>query len=81
MTDDLQDILRQAIAAELERRGWSRAELARQAGLHQPDVHRMLDGARRINVNHLLAIAHAFRGPAAPVAQDLAAVLTGRRRK
>jgi transcriptional regulator with XRE-family HTH domain len=54
------------IAARIERlrrrRGWTKAELARRAGLHQQGLYKILSGERtRFEARTLVALARALR--------------------
>ncbi|MGC1374647.1 MAG: helix-turn-helix transcriptional regulator, partial [Anaerolineales bacterium] len=48
---------------ELEERGWSQAELARQSKLSPAQITRLLNGERGIGETGLNAIARALRLP------------------
>ncbi len=48
---------------ELETRGWSQAELARQSKLSPAQITRLLNGERGVGENGLNAIARALRLP------------------
>jgi transcriptional regulator with XRE-family HTH domain len=49
-------------------RHWSRAELARRAGITQPEISRALGGGRMPTLRHVRGLAEAFSG--APIGGD-----------
>jgi transcriptional regulator with XRE-family HTH domain len=52
------------IKKEIDKRGWTQAELARQTKLSPSQITRLFNGERGVGETGLVAIAHAFRLPA-----------------
>lgn len=51
------------LRAELEKRDWSQAELARQSNISPAQITRLLNGERGIGENGIIAIARALKLP------------------
>lgn len=51
------------IQAELERRGWEQADLARNGGLTPQQVSRVIQGTRGFGLDFIRGVAQGFRVP------------------
>jgi len=58
------------LADEVERRGWSGAELARRSGVTRQQIMRILSGENRPGLDSLQGIAHAFGLPVEEVLRE-----------
>ena len=63
--DPAADAFIQFIERHRQARHWSFAELARRAGLTQPEVSRVVHGLRMPTLRHVKGLATAFSGAAA----------------
>jgi len=55
------DMIREAIAAEVERAGWTQAELASRSGVAQPHISDILAGRRDPRASTLDRLLKALR--------------------